>query len=456
MRTRLQNILRGILAGILLTLFFSFSAFADEVPAEYREYWDAINNEAKELGAEGMVYDSSLADVWNEYMENMRALWAPYPDQYSLPGDGSLAKQEFEYLAPLYSREMVLLAYPYSGDQYDFSMASDFFRCGFHNYEPYYLKRAAIVKWSNGQDGFPFQGEGLLLIGSLQGDDPENGWHYDADKCYRDCQPKAGQTFINLKGSYAIPGSLPDLGSLLQYKENGTPVQNGWRQIRGEWFYFKDGLKMTGRAEIDGNIYLLTEVGRFDDGWIIPVASETYAGPNNQYYTPDGIMLKNAYTPDGFWVDENGSSQRVVPDTQGAISANQNVKGEEATYLFQTINEIRVQNGKQPLQWSPERAAYLDAQCIQGNTSNIAEDYGIPGNSVGVLYVLPKYENYEELKTRDYLDYRDLGNGYLMQGMDYDKYILGDYQKMAVIENTSGLSVGNGCIANGCILNFGK
>ena len=73
-----------------------------------------------------------------------------------------------------------------------------------------------------------------------------------------------------------------------------------------------------------------------------------------------------------------------------------------------------------------------------------------------VLYVLPKYENYEELKTRDYLDYRDLGNGYLMQGMDYDKYILGDYQKMAVIENTSGLSVGNGCIANGCILNFGK
>ena len=58
-------------------------------------------------------------------------------------------------------------------------------------------------------------------------------------------------------------------------------AKNGWRFIDGKWYYFDPyGYMKTGWIRLD------------DDDWY--------------YLNADGSLLTNAYTPDGYWVDDDG------------------------------------------------------------------------------------------------------------------------------------------------------
>ena len=64
-------------------------------------------------------------------------------------------------------------------------------------------------------------------------------------------------------------------------------AKNGWKWIDREWYYFNP----------EG--YMLT-------GWI-------HDGDDWYYLTSDGSLLTNAYTPDGYWVDAEGSGTAGRP-----------------------------------------------------------------------------------------------------------------------------------------------
>ena len=82
-------------------------------------------------------------------------------------------------------------------------------------------------------------------------------------------------------------GWVQDGENWYYYNENGIK-QTGWvTNIPGyddAWFYFNDdGIMQTG---------WVTNIPGYDDAWF--------------YFNDDGTLLTNSYTPDGFYVDENG------------------------------------------------------------------------------------------------------------------------------------------------------
>ena len=61
-------------------------------------------------------------------------------------------------------------------------------------------------------------------------------------------------------------------------------MKTGWVQDGENWYYYNEnGIKQTG---------WVTNIPGYDDAWF--------------YFNDDGTLLTNSYTPDGFYVDENG------------------------------------------------------------------------------------------------------------------------------------------------------
>ncbi len=51
------------------------------------------------------------------------------------------------------------------------------------------------------------------------------------------------------------------------YVEAGEPVDQGWKEVDGEWYYFEDEAMQTGWAQVEGEWYYLEDSGRMDTGW---------------------------------------------------------------------------------------------------------------------------------------------------------------------------------------------
>ncbi len=51
------------------------------------------------------------------------------------------------------------------------------------------------------------------------------------------------------------------------YVEAGEPVDQGWKEVGGEWYYFEDEAMQTGWAQVEGDWYYLEESGKMDTGW---------------------------------------------------------------------------------------------------------------------------------------------------------------------------------------------
>lgn len=101
-------------------------------------------------------------------------------------------------------------------------------------------------------------------------------------------------------GSYAVSEWANIDGSWYLFGEDGYTC-SGWQKVNNEWYYFQPNAAMqTEWILLDDKWYYLdASQGAMKKGWIQLDGVWYYLGP-------DGALLTNGITPDGYYVDENG------------------------------------------------------------------------------------------------------------------------------------------------------
>ncbi len=110
-------------------------------------------------------------------------------------------------------------------------------------------------------------------------------------------------------------------GSWKLLKEDGQPVSSQWAYVDGKTYLLDMyGTMLTGFQKVNGNWYYMNSTGAMQTGWLLKEGryyflntdgSMAYGWVNTQgswYYfgVTDGVMLTNAYTPDGRYVNAEG------------------------------------------------------------------------------------------------------------------------------------------------------
>ncbi|NGM16849.1 hypothetical protein GMI70_02285 [Eggerthellaceae bacterium zg-893] len=109
------------------------------------------------------------------------------------------------------------------------------------------------------------------------------------------------------------------------YVEAGEPVEQGWKEVGGEWYYFEESAMQTGWAQVGGDWYYLEESGRMDTGWK-EVGGEWY------YLEDSGKMATGWQEVGGEWYYLNGAGEGV----EGAMATGWKKTGGEWYYLEDT------------------------------------------------------------------------------------------------------------------------
>lgn len=137
----------------------------------------------------------------------------------------------------------------------------------------------------------------------------------ELDQTYNRKHNPDGRWFFDDRGEYFI------------YEDNTYP-SNAWIQFGENWYYFlSDGYMATGWINLGNSWYYLKNTqpaGEMITGWFLDPETEkwyyldkdtgemqtgwfTDETSKQQYYlSTDGSLLTSAFTPDGYYVDENG------------------------------------------------------------------------------------------------------------------------------------------------------
>ena len=158
-----------------------------------------------------------------------------------------------------------------------------------------WLKKNYSEKWY-------YQKQGQLVKDAWIKD--QESWYFMDDKGVM-----FNQTWLHQGGSwYAFKSSgamisadwLYDNGSWYYLKDSGS-MATGWLKDGGTWYYLKDsGSMATGWVKDNGSWYYLKDSGAMATGWV---------KDNGKWYylASSGNMLRNTYTPDGYYVDASGA-----------------------------------------------------------------------------------------------------------------------------------------------------
>ena len=86
-----------------------------------------------------------------------------------------------------------------------------------------------------------------------------------------------------------------------RYFESNGAMKTGWIKDKGVWYYLnpEDGIMLVGLHKVNGDHYYFDESGAMQTGW-------KQLDGNWYYFQADGSLLKNATTPDGYKVNEEG------------------------------------------------------------------------------------------------------------------------------------------------------
>ena len=86
-----------------------------------------------------------------------------------------------------------------------------------------------------------------------------------------------------------------------RYFESNGAMKTGWIKDKGVWYYLnpEDGTMLVGLHKVNGEHYYFDESGAMQTGW-------KQLDGNWYYFQADGSLLKNATTPDGYKVNEEG------------------------------------------------------------------------------------------------------------------------------------------------------
>ena len=108
-----------------------------------------------------------------------------------------------------------------------------------------------------------------------------------------------------------------------RYFEANGSMKTGWIKDQGIWYYLnpEDGIMLVGLHKINGDHYYLDSTGAMQTGW-------KRIDGNWYYFQTDGSLLKNATTPDGYKVNEEGIWRQAVAAVNG--EADQSEKKQEA------------------------------------------------------------------------------------------------------------------------------
>ena len=108
-----------------------------------------------------------------------------------------------------------------------------------------------------------------------------------------------------------------------RYFEASGAMKTGWIKDKGVWYYLnpEDGIMLVGLHKVNGDHYYFDETGAMETGW-------KQLDGNWYYFQADGSLLKNATTPDGYKVNEEGIWKQTVAAVNG--EADQSEKKQEA------------------------------------------------------------------------------------------------------------------------------
>ena len=92
-----------------------------------------------------------------------------------------------------------------------------------------------------------------------------------------------------------------------RYFEASGAMKTGWIKDKGVWYYLnpEDGIMLVGLHKINGDHYYLDSTGAMQTGW-------NRIDGNWYYFQTNGSLLKNATTPDGYKVNEEGIWKQAV------------------------------------------------------------------------------------------------------------------------------------------------
>lgn len=109
-----------------------------------------------------------------------------------------------------------------------------------------------------------------------------------------------------------------------RYFEGSGAMKTGWIKDKGIWYYLnpEDGIMLVGLHKVNGDHYYFDESGAMQTGW-------KRIDGNWYYFQTDGSLLKNATTPDGYKVNEEGIWRQAVAAVNG--EADQSEKKQEVS-----------------------------------------------------------------------------------------------------------------------------
>ena len=167
----------------------------------------------------------------------------------------------------------------------------------------YFFKSSGIMQvgwqWSN--DSWHY----YATSGAVQ-----TGWLKDGDDWYY----LEGKEGIMLVGLHQVDGKqyyFSRSGAMqtgwkwsdnhYRYFESNGAMKTGWIKDKGVWYYLnpEDGIMLVGLHKVNGDHYYFDESGAMQTGW-------KQLDGNWYYFQADGSLLKNATTPDGYKVNEEG------------------------------------------------------------------------------------------------------------------------------------------------------
>ncbi|MCY7063133.1 MBL fold metallo-hydrolase [Streptococcus oralis] len=144
----------------------------------------------------------------------------------------------------------------------------------------------------------------------------QTGWLKDGDAWYY----LEGKEGIMLVGLHQVDGKqyyFSRSGSMqtgwkwsdnhYRYFESNGAMKTGWIKDKGVWYYLnpEDGIMLVGLHKVNGDHYYFDESGAMQTGW-------KQLDGNWYYFQADGSLLKNATTPDGYKVNEEGIWKQAV------------------------------------------------------------------------------------------------------------------------------------------------
>ncbi|WP_125398671.1 MBL fold metallo-hydrolase [Streptococcus oralis] len=138
----------------------------------------------------------------------------------------------------------------------------------------------------------------------------QTGWLKDGDAWYY-LEGKEGVMLVGLhqvdgKQYYFSKSGAMQTGwkwfdNHYRYFESNGAMKTGWIKDKGVWYYLnpEDGIMLVGLHKVNGDHYYFDESGAMQTGW-------KQLDSNWYYFQADGSLLKNATTPDGYKVNEEG------------------------------------------------------------------------------------------------------------------------------------------------------